>query len=172
MNRSEKATLISQIKAKADTASFVVVTDFKGISVEELTCLRTKLRESGGEYLVIKNTLARIAFTNGIHNVIKDQFKENCAIAFGYTDPIAIAKTINEFVKTSKFVTIRHGSLEGTLLTTKDIEDLAQLPSKPELIAQVLGTMNAVPTNFVSLFANIIRPILYALQAIEAKKAA
>lgn len=172
MNRSEKAALISQIKAKADTASFVIVTDFKGISVEELTCLRAKLRENGGEYLVVKNTLARIAFTDGIHSIIKDQFKDNCAIAFGYAEPVAIAKTINDFAKTSKFITVRHGSLEGTLLTTKDIEDLAKLPSKPELIAQTLGTLNAVPTNFVSLFANIIRPLFYALQAIEAKKAA
>ena len=63
MNRSEKAALIAQIKAKADAASFVVVTDFKGMTVEELTRLRAKLYECGGEYLVVKNTLARIALT-------------------------------------------------------------------------------------------------------------
>lgn len=172
MNRSEKAALIEQIKAKADTASFVIVTDFKGITVEELTCLRAKLRESGGEYLVVKNTLARIAFTDGMHSIIKDQFKENCAIAFGYTDPIAIAKVMSELAKTSKVLTIRHGSLEGSFLTSQEVEDLAKLPSKPELLAQTLGTMNAIPTNFVSLFANMIRPLLYALKAIETKKAA
>lgn len=172
MNRVEKAVLISHIKEKAEAASFVVVTDFKGISVEELTCLRTKLRESGGEYLVVKNTLARIALTDSVHSIIKKQFKENCAIVFGYTDPIAIAKTLCDFVRSSKFITIRHGSLEGNILTPRDIENLATLPSKPELIAQMLGTMNAVPTNFVSLFANMVRPLLYALKAIEEKKAA
>lgn len=172
MNRAEKANLISQIKTKANTASIAVVTDFKGITVEELTCLRTKLRESGGEYLVVKNTLARIAFTDGIHNTIKDQFKDNCAIAFGYENPIGIAKVISEFAKKSKFVAIRHGSLEGNFLTSNDIENIATLPSKPELIAQALGTMNAVPTNFVSLFANIVRPLFYALKAIEKQKVA
>ena len=76
MNRSEKAALIAQIKAKADAASFVVVTDFKGMTVEELTRLRVKLREAGGECLVVKNTLARIALTDGTHDVIKDKFKK------------------------------------------------------------------------------------------------
>ena len=76
MNRSEKAALIAQIKAKADAASFVVVTDFKGMTVEELTRLRAKLYECGGEYLVVKNTLARIALTDGMHDSVKDMFKE------------------------------------------------------------------------------------------------
>ncbi len=172
MNRSEKANLIEQIKSKADTAEFVVITDFKGITVEELTCLRSKLRENGGEYLVVKNTLARIAFTNSMHSPIKDCFKENCAIVFGYTDPVSIAKAINDFVKSSKVLTIRYGSLEGKQLTSNEVETLAKLPSKPELLARTLGTMNAVPTNFVSLFANMIRPLLYTLKAIEEKKAA
>lgn len=172
MNRSEKAALIAQHKAKADAASFVVVTDFKGMSVEELTRLRVKLQESGGEYVVVKNTLARIAFTDGMHDVIKDEFKENCGIAFGSGDPVAVAKAISEFAKTSKLFTIRHASLEGKRLSAAQVESLAKLPGKQELLASVLGTMNAVPTNFVSLFANMVRPLLYALKAIEEKKAA
>lgn len=87
MNRSEKAALIAQIKAKADAASFVVVTDFKGMTVEELTRLRAKLYECGGEYLVVKNTLARIALTDGMHDSVKDMFKENCGIALTSQDP-------------------------------------------------------------------------------------
>lgn len=172
MNRSEKAALIAQIKAKADSASFAVVTDFKGMSVEELTSLRVKLRECGGEYLVVKNTLARIALTDGVHNVIKDDFKENCGIAFGSQDPVAVAKAISEFAKTSKLFAIRHASLEGKKLSAAQVESLAKLPGKQELLARTLGTMNAVPTNFVSLFANMIRPLMYALKAIEEKKAA
>ena len=91
MNRSEKAALIAQIKAKADAASFVVVTDFKGMTVEELTRLRAKLYECGGEYLVVKNTLARIALTDGMHDSVKDMFKENCGIALTSKDPVAVA---------------------------------------------------------------------------------
>ena len=172
MNRSEKAALIAQIKAKADAASFLVVTDFKGMSVEELTRLRVKLYECGGEYLVVKNTLARIALTDGMHDSIKDMFKENCGIAIATEDPVAVAKAVSEFAKTSKLFTIRHASLEGKKLTAAQVEELAKLPGKQELLAHLLGTMNAVPTNFVSLFANMVRPLLYALKAIEEKKAA
>ena len=155
MNRSEKAALIAQIKAKADAASFVVVTDFKGMTVEELTRLRAKLYECGGEYLVVKN-----------------MFKENCGIALTSQDPVAVAKAVSEFAKTSKLFTVRHASLEGKMLSAAQVDALAKLPGKQELLGQVLGTMNAVPTNFVSLFANMDRPLMYALKAIEEKKAA
>lgn len=172
VNRSEKAVIIEAVKAKADTASLTVLTDFKGMSVEELTRLRVTLREAGGEYLVVKNTLGRIAFTGGTHDTIKDLFKENSAIAFGYQDPVALAKALSEFAKTSKVFKVREGSLEGKMMSAAQVDNLAKLPSKEQLLGQVLGTMNAVPTNFVSLFANMIRGMLYALKAIEEKKSA
>lgn len=171
MNRSEKAALIAQIKAKADAASFVVVTDFKGMTVEELTRLRAKLYECGGEYLVVKNTLARIALTDGMHDSVKDMFKETRHLPTSQ-DPVAVAKAVSEFAKTSKLFTVRHASLEGKMLSAAQVDALAKLPGKQELLGQVLGTMNAVPTNFVSLFANMVRPLMYALKAIEEKKAA
>ena len=158
MNRSEKAALIAQIKAKADAASFVVVTDFKGMTVEELTRLRAKLYECGGEYLVVKNTLARIALTDGMHDSVKDMFKENCGIALTSQDPVAVAKAVSEFAKTSKLFTVRHASLEGKMLSAAQVDALAKLPGKQELLGQVLGTMNAVPTNFVSLFVLLCTP--------------
>ena len=172
MNRSDKAALIEQIQAQAQSASIAVVTDFKGMSVEELTRLRVKLREAGGTYHVVKNTLARIAFTDSAHDAIKDKFKENCAIALGFEDPVSVAKAISEFAKTSKIFAVRHASLQGKVLSAAQVEDLAKLPSREVLLAQVLGTMNAVPTGFVSLLANIPRSLLYALKAIEEKKAA
>ena len=172
MNRSEKAVIIEALKEKAQGASIAVVTDFKGMPVEELTRLRVKLREAGGEYYVVKNTLARIAFTGSTHDSIKDNFKENCAVALGFQDPVAVAKAISEFAKTSKIFAVRHASLEGKVLSAAQLEDLAKLPSKEQLLAKLLGTMNAVPTSFVSLFANIQRGLLYALKAIEQKKAA
>lgn len=172
MNRSGKAAIIAQIKEKSDRASFMVVTDFKGMTVEELTRLRVKLREVGGECLVVKNTLARIALTDGQHGVLKDKFKENCAVAFGFADPIPVAKAVVEFAKASKLFKVRLASLDGKLLSAEQVENLAKLPGRQELLAHLLGTMNAVPTNFVSLFANMIRPLMYALKAIQEKKEA
>ena len=172
MNRSEKAAVIEAIKAKASSASFAVVTDFKGMTVEELTNLRVSLRKAGGEYLVVKNTLARIAFTESTHDVIKDKFHDNCGIAFGFEDPVAVAKAVSDFAKQSKLFKLSCASLDGKEMTPEQVDALAKLPSKEQLLAQLLGTMNAVPTQFVSLFANIQRGLLYALKAIEEQKKA
>ena len=147
MNRSEKAALIAQIKAKADAASFVVVTDFKGMTVEELTRLRAKLYECGGEYLVVKNTLARIALTDGMHDSVKDMFKENCGIALTSQDPVAVAKAVSEFAKTSKLLLFATPASRRRCSPPPGGRS-RQAARKQELLGQVLGTMNAVPTNF------------------------
>ncbi len=172
MNRSEKATIIEQLQQKVAEANIVVVTDFKGMSVEELTKLRVKIREAGGEYYVVKNTLARIALAETAHVAIANDFKENCAIALGFSDPVAIAKAVSDFTKESKLFKVRHGSLDGKPLDANGVDALAKLPSREQLLAHALSTMNAVPTNFVSLMANMVRPLLYVLKDLESKKAA
>lgn len=170
MNRAEKARIIEDLKQKADKASIAVVSDFKGIKVEELTPLRVQLRESGCDYQVVKNTLARLAVTDGPHDVLKDEFKENCAVAFGYDDPVAAAKVLVEFAKKNKKFEVKFGSLEGKYLDEAGIKALSDLPSKEQLLGMTLGTMNAVPQNFVGLFANVIRGTLNALNAIKDQK--
>ena len=171
MNKSGKAAIIEAIREKSDKSSFAAITDFKGMTVEELTGLRVKLREVGGEYHVVKNTLGRIALTDGKHDVIKDKFHENCGIAFAFEDPVQVAKALSDFAKQSKLFQTRCASLDGKALDSAQIDALAKLPGREQLLGQLLGTMNAVPTNVVSLFANVIRGLLYALKAIEEKKA-
>lgn len=103
MNRSEKAAIIEQLKSRIEAAPFAVVTDFKGMTVEELTSLRVKLREAGGEIYVVKNTLARLAFTDGQHDSVKDMFKENSAVALGFEDPVAVAKALSDLPSQASF---------------------------------------------------------------------
>jgi large subunit ribosomal protein L10 len=172
LNRTDKAAVIERLMSKSQDAPIAVVADFKGMPVEEMIRLRVKLRAVGGELIVVKNTLARIAFANGKHDAIKDLFRENCAVAVGRNDPVALAKAVTDFARTSKTLVLKHGSFEGKPLTTAQIEDLAKLPGKQELMSRVLGTMNAVPTNFVSLFANMLRGMLYVLKAVEDRKKA
>ncbi len=170
MDRSQKAVIIEAVKAKANDASIAVMTEFKGMTVEESTNLRVELRKAGGEYHVVKNTLGRIAFTDGRHDVVKNDFHDNTAVALGFDDPVAVAKALSKFAKTSKTLVIRGGSIEGKPMTAEDVEALAKLPGREQLLAQLLATMNAVPTNFVSVLANVVRGLLYALKAIEEKK--
>lgn len=170
MNRTQKGEVIEKLRSKAANANIAIVTDFKGLKVEEVTPLRVKLRESDIDYHVVKNTLARIAMEGTKHEVLKDSLKDCCAIAFTAGDPVAAAKIIVDFEKSSKNFNIRFASLEGKFLSDTQIGDLAKLPSKEVLLAMALGTMNAVPTNFVGLFANILRNFLYALNAIKDQK--
>lgn len=172
MNRQEKAAVIEGLKDMASRASVAVVTDFKGMSVEEMTGLRVKLRAAGCDYQVVKNTLARIAFTDSPHDCLKESFKESCGIAFGYDDPVAAAKIIVDFEKDSKKFTVRHASLEGKFMEMEAVKALSKLPSREELLAKLLGTMNAVPTSFVSLLANVPRGFLNVLTAVKDQKEA
>jgi Ribosomal protein L10 len=170
VNRQEKAQIIEQLSEKAARANIAVVTDFKGMGVEEMTLLRAKLREAGVDYQVVKNTLARLAFKDSGHGILNDRLKENCAVALGYDDPVAAAKALSDFAKTSKKLGLRYGSLEGKFLDEAGVKQLATLPSKPEMLGKLLGTMNAVPTNFVGVFAAVLRNFLYALNAIKDQK--
>ena len=170
MDRSGKAAIIEAFKALAEKASFMAVTDFKGMTVEELTNLRVDLRKAGGQYHVVKNTLARIAVTGGVHDSLKEKFHENSGVAIGYEDPVSAAKSVSDFAKKNQKFVVRCASLDGKLMSREQVEALAKLPGREQLLAQMLGTFNAVPTNFVSLFANIIRGLLYALKAIEEQK--
>lgn len=170
MNRAEKAKVIEGLKTKADKSTIAVVTDFKGMKVEEMTGLRAKLREQGVDYKVVKNTLAGLALKDGQHDCLRENMSENCGIAFGYDDPVVAAKLLTDFVKKSKTFTTKFASLEGKYLEKEQIEQLSKLPGREELLGKTLGTMNAVPTNFVGLFANLLRNMLYAMNAIKEQK--
>lgn len=170
MNRSEKKQVIEQLNKRASEASIALVTDFRGLKVEELETLRSRLREEGVHYQVVKNTLARLALEHSPHEVIKDEFKDCCALALGYDDPVLAAKVLSKFAKENKKFFLRFGSFEGKMLSVEEIEALSKLPGREQLLAMLMGTMNAVPGNFVGLFANLLRNMLYALNGIKEQK--
>ena len=170
LHRDDKGKIIQDLHQQANKAVIAVVTDFQGMKVEEMTHLRRSLREKNIEFRVVKNTLARIAFEDTPHAGVKDNFKECCAIAFGYDDPVTPAKVLVDFEKKSKKFKTRFASLEGRYLEATAMKELSELPSREELLGKMLGTMNAVPTNFVSLFANLIRNMMNALEAIKEQK--
>jgi large subunit ribosomal protein L10 len=170
VNRTQKSEIVGRLHEKAASASIAIVSDFKGLKVEEVTPLRVKLREAGIHYHVVKNTLARRALEGTTHSHLRDSLKECCSMAFTDGDPVAAAKILVEFEKNTKNFQLRFASLEGSFLNAAQLNDLAKLPSKEVLLAKALGTMNAVPTNFVGLFANILRNFLNALNAIKDQK--
>jgi len=168
--RAEKAELIKRIRDRVEKANIILVTDFKGLSVEELEDLRSMLREKGIDYQVVKNTLARIALADTQFQGLSELLKDNCAFVFGYDDPVVAAKVLGEYKKKNKKFVIKYGGFEGELLDEAKIGQLSKLASREELLSQMLCTMNAVPTNFVCLFANLLRSFLTVLNGIKDKK--
>lgn len=170
MNRAEKASIIDELHQKVNNASIALVTDFRGLKVEEIEELRSKLRQNKVSFQVVKNTLARLALENSPHQVIKDEFKDCCALALGFDDPVVAAKVLAEFARANKKFALRFASYQGQMLSAEDIVSLSKLPGREELLATLLRTCNAVPSNFVGLFANLLRNLLFALQGIRDQK--
>jgi large subunit ribosomal protein L10 len=170
LTREQKEQQLEVLKSALVPAAGLFVVDFTGLTVAEVTELRRKVKEAQGNYLVVKNTLARLAFSQTPHNVLGEKLKYSCAVAFGYDDPVVAAKVVVEFAKKNDKFSVRCASLNGKLLDEAAVKALSDLPSREQLLAQVLGTMNAVPQNFVCLFANVLRGMLNVLSALKEKK--
>jgi large subunit ribosomal protein L10 len=166
----EKEAVVEGIKEKIGKAQSVILLDYRGLTVDEVTGLRDQMREAGVEYRVLKNTMmTRAADALGIEDA-KDLFKGPTAAAFGYEDPVAPAKILVEFIKKTKKTEIKGGVLEGQVIGLDQIKYLAELPSKDALIAKLLGTMNAPITNMVGVLSGVPRALVCALAAIQEQK--
>ncbi len=171
-SREEKAEAIEQLQNAAQGANIALVSDFRGLKVENLEKIRHELKANNIHYQVVKNTLARIAFKGTAHEVLNDQLSDCCAVAFGYDDPVVAAKVLVKHEREFKQFGVKYGSYNGTYLDDEQIRELAKLPGREQLLSQMLCTMNAVPTNCVSLFANLLRYMLNALNGIKDQKEA
>ena len=145
----EKEALVSSIKESFDGAQSIIFYDYRGISVEEVTDLRKKMRDAGVEYKVLKNTMIKRAFASlGIEGA--DEFLEGpTAVAVGKDDPVAPARILNDFVKDIKKTEIKGGIVDGKVASLAQIEYLATLPSKEQLIASLMSVINGVTSKFV-----------------------
>ena len=167
-----KAAVVDEIKEKLQNAHSVVIIDYRGLTVDEVTNLRNQMRAAGVEYKVLKNTMiARAAKDLGIEGT-EAMLEGPTAVAFGMQDAVSPAKIIVEFAKKTKKTEIKGGLLEGKVIGVDQVKYLASLPSKEELIAKMLGSLNAPITNFVGVLAGVPRAFVCALNAIKEKKEA
>ena len=137
-----KAAQVQEIQDKIQRASSVVVFDYRGLTVDEVTQLRNNMRKAGVEYIVLKNHIVgRACEAAGIDASIHDMLHGPSAFAFGYEDAVTPAKLLKEFVKKAKKCEIKGGIVEGTVTNAKDLDAIADLPSREVLIARLLGSM-------------------------------
>ena len=153
-----KGHVVSEIAEKLQKSSSVVVVDYKGLTVEEVTELRNKFREAGVEYKVYKNTLVRRAAKEvGIEQFNDELLVGTNAIAFGYEDPVAPARIVSDFIKTHPNMELRMGVVEGEFYDKDKIEALSNIPSREVLIGKLLGSLKAPMSNFAYLLDAMIK---------------
>ena len=140
---------IEKIKEKVDKAQVAILTNYQGLTVEEITKLRRSIQKDGGDYMVTKNTLTKIAIKDTPYEVLSESLKGPSAIAFGFEDPVSPAKALSQFIKEAKKGEIVAAVLEGKLLTAQEAKALANLPTKEELFAKMLGCVNSPATGIV-----------------------
>ena len=153
-----KSQLVAEITDKLERAASVVVVDYKGLTVEEVTELRRQMREAGVDYKVYKNTLVRRAAKNvGIEQFNEELLVGTNAIAFGYDDPVAPAKIIKGFMDKCPKLGLKMGIVEGEFYDEAKILEIANIPSREELLAKLLGSLKAPMSNFVYLLDAIAK---------------
>ncbi len=172
MNIEEKKQFVQELKQRFDKCCVAILTDYKGLDVQTVTELRAKLREANIEYQVIKNTMLRLASDGTSVEAIRDSFRGPSAIALSYDDPVAPAKILTEFLKTSDKLEIKIGVMNGKVLDLSAIKALADLPSLEQLLATVLSAMIGVPRALVTALSDVPRRMVNVLQAIKEQKEA
>lgn len=173
MDRASKETLVTQLRARIDRAPVMYLTDFTGLGVKEMTELRSRLRKSGAEYLVIKNRLAKRVFTEETDLPdITGSLVGPTGWVFGYEDAAAAAKVLSDFAKDhdSKPV-FKLGVLEREILQPEQVERIAKLPPKEQLYAELAGALQAPMAALASALEAKLQETAGLLDALRAERA-
>jgi large subunit ribosomal protein L10 len=173
MKRSEKEQIVSAMKERIERANSLFFADFTGVTVEQVNELRREFRKSDIGYEVVKNTLARKALeAAGGYDAVLGKLEQPTAIAFAYGDPVAPARIIKKFREKHSKLTVKICVIEKQVFDGKDLDKLAKLPSRNELIAGILGSIQAPIAGLAGAVGAVMRDLVYVIDAIEKKKAA
>ena len=167
-----KSEKISQIKEKMEKAKVAIVTDYKSLSVEEITKLRRSIQKEDGDYMVTKNTLAKIAVKGTEYEVLSDVLTGPVAIAFGFDDQVEPEKALAKFIKETKKGEILAAAMDGKLLTADEAKALANLPSKQEIYAKILGCINSPASGIANSINAVMSSLTRAVAAVRDQKSA
>ena len=168
--RPEKAAKVAELKELLANSQAVVLVNYCGLTVSEDTELRKQMREAGVKYMAAKNTFTRIAAKEAGIEGLDGMLENNTALAFAAEDPVAPAKIAYEFSKKHEKLEIKGGLLNGAVIGTDEIKALADLPSREELLAKLVGSMQAPISDFVNVLHGTLRNFVYVLDAIRDKK--
>jgi large subunit ribosomal protein L10 len=165
MKFSEKIEAVEQLAGRFQRAPIAIVTDYRGLTVAAVTELRRSVRQADGEFVVAKNTLARRAIRDTTSAGIEPLLVGPTALAFGFADPLAVAKAVHGFAKSNEALEIKGAVLEGDVLAPTQVGQLASMPGRDELRAKLLSVLVAPATNLVRLLQTPAQQLAQVLQA-------
>ncbi len=151
-------------------AKVAVVADYRGLTVEEITKLRRGLQEKQGDLTVTKNTLCKIAAKGTSFEVIDKLLKGPTAVAFGFADEVSATKVLMDFINETKKCEIVGAVLDGNVLGAEEAKALAKLPSKEELYAKILGSINSPASGIVYSVNGVMSALVRAINAVKEQK--
>lgn len=166
----EKKQLVSEIKENFDKAQSVVIVEYRGLTVSQVTDLRVKLRAANVDLKVYKNTLVKKATADAGLAELDSFLQGPTAWAFSMVDPVSAAKVLVDFTKQNDKLIIKGGIIENKTFRAEGVKSLAELPSREVLLAQVLGAMQGPLVGLVNVLQGPIRKFGYALEAVRKEK--
>lgn len=172
MDRAQKETFVSELRERIDRAPVMYLTDFTGLSVKAMTRLRRTLKSSGAEYVVVKNRLAKQAFTEteGFPD-ISQSLQGPTGVVFGYEDVVAAAKTLSDFAKENEQRPVfKLGVMEGKILQPDQIEKLAKLPPREQLLAELAGALEAPMAALAAALEGKVQEMAGLLDALKLER--
>ena len=171
-NIEAKKAIVQQIEQKIKEAKLVVFADYRGLTVEEMTELRNRLRIPGVEFRVMKNTMVEFALKNNNLDEVVPFIEGPNAILFSAEDPIKPLKLLFDFMRLSKKMDVKIGLLDGKIIRAEQVRTLSELPSREVLISQVLGTLQAPISSLVYVLNANITGLARTIEQIREQKAA
>lgn len=170
MNRTQKQEVIEALTQDFSSHDALFAMDYRGLNVSEATELRRKIREMGAQYRVVKNTLALRAMQGTPLESLGSHFKGMTALAYTGSDPVALAKVLNDFAKDVPALAFKVGVVSGKQVQVEEFKALATLPGKEELLAKLLYVLQAPMQNLLSVFQASARDLILVLKAAADKK--
>ena len=172
MTKPQRQEMVDALKADLQASPNVYLTDFTGLDVLLMTELRRRLRGAGVKYIVVKNTLMQRALAENDVTELDDHLTGPTGVVLAGEDPVAAAKVLAEFVKEHEGPAIKIGFLDGKLVSPEDVQRLAKLPSRDQLLAQLAGTMQAPEAGFLGALNGLLYQFVGAVEALRAQRSA
>ena len=170
-SKAQKETILTQYIEWVSKSQAVVLVEYSGLKMYNLDAIRSKVREAGGEFHIVKNTLAKLALEKAGFKVPADYAEKSTAIGFAFSDPAGFAKALTEATKGMEAVKIKGGFMGAVTLKPAEVKALASLPPMPVMRAQLLGILQAPASKLVRTLAEPGRQVAYVVKAFSEKAA-